>query len=362
LQHEAEQIWTALERHPIPFRRRLIELYPGSPNWALAFEVCEASLKSAPKNAEEALELAQLAVFIAERVPGEEGWRSRLLGYCWAYVANARRVGNDLDGAEETLARAWKLWREGDSSDPDFLPEWRLLSFEASLRRAQRRFSEALDLVRRARACQTDTSPRARVNLLLKEVSILSRMGEPERSLKVLADAAPLCEASGDRQMLLALRFNMADGFCELERFDEAAQLLPQVRELAFEQANELDLIRVNWLTARIAAGQGRMAEAVAGLEEVSEDFRAHNLPYNAALSSLDLAVLLLKTGRTVEVQRLATAMGWIFKAKGINREALMALSLFCKAARQEAATVELARKVRAELVEKGTRSVHPRD
>ena len=57
----------------------------------------------------------------------------------------------------------------------------------------------------------------------------------------------------------------------------------------------------------------------------------------------LALAVLWLNAGRTAEVKELAIALGWIFKAQGIDREALAALKLFCDAARQESATVELA-------------------
>jgi len=150
--------------------------------------------------------------------------------------------------------------------------------------------------------------------------------------------------------MLFALRFNMADDLCQLERFEEAAELLPQVRELALQQANELDLIRVGWLTARVAAGEGRTADAIAGLEQVTRDFTVRELPYNAALSSLDLSVLWLKAGRTAEVRELAVAMSWIFKARGIDREALAALRFFCDAARQERATVELARQVIVEF------------
>jgi transcriptional regulator with XRE-family HTH domain len=107
--HEAEQVWTALERHPVRFRRRLIELSPLSGSWALAVRVCEASLQAA----REALELAELALSIAERFQGEESWRSRLKGYCWAHVANARRIANDLAWAGEASARARELWREG---------------------------------------------------------------------------------------------------------------------------------------------------------------------------------------------------------------------------------------------------------
>ncbi|HSS79087.1 MAG TPA: hypothetical protein VLV54_20365, partial [Thermoanaerobaculia bacterium] len=74
------------------------------------------------------------------------------------------------------------------------------------------------------------------------------------------------------------------------------------------------------------------------------------DLPYEAALSSLDLAVIWLKAGRNAEVAQLAVGMKWIFEAKGIEREALAALRLFCEAAEREAATVELARRVIADL------------
>ncbi len=43
--------------------------------------------------------------------------------------------------------------------------------------------------------------------------------------------------------------------------------------------------------------------------------FMDRELPYDAALSSLDLAVLWLTAGHTEEVRKLAVAMGRIFKA-----------------------------------------------
>ena len=53
-------------------------------------------------------------------------------------------------------------------------------------------------------------------------------------------------------------------------------------------------------------------------------------------------------------VQRLAPPLERIFRSKGIRREALASLRLFCDAARRETATLELARKARAD-VERGT-------
>lgn len=111
---EAEEIWTRLEKHPVRFRRRLIELSPRSGSWALAVQACEASLKGLDGPADEALELAELALSIANRAPGEESWRSRLKSYCWVHVAKARRTADDLAGADEALARARELWQDGE--------------------------------------------------------------------------------------------------------------------------------------------------------------------------------------------------------------------------------------------------------
>jgi len=105
-----------------------------------------------------------------------------------------------------------------------------------------------------------------------------------------------------------------------------------------------------------VDAGQGRAEEAVAGLEQVRQKFADLEMPYDAALASLDLAALWLKAGRTTEVKELAIGMEAIFRAKKIDREALAALILFWEAAKREAATLELVRQVIAET-EKAKRS-----
>ena len=345
---EAEEAFQRLMALTRRERRGLIEAFPDYWTWALALCCCEGSIRKAAHRPEEALDLADLALSIAERVPGPESWRSRVMGYCWAHVANARRVSNDHAGADEAFVRAWDLWRAGADAE-GLLPEWRLFDLEASLRRAERRFPEALELLDRARSgCGGD--PLAAGRILLNKEHAFNQMGDVEAALATLMEAAPLVEASGDRRLLFALRFNMADDLFHLERYAEAAALLPQVRELAVQQGNELDLVRVIWLAARVDAGRGRTEEAIAGLEQVCRDFIARELAYDAALASLDLAALWLKAGLKAQVRGLAFAMSRIFKMKGIAREALASLTLFCDAARQESATAELARRVRTEI------------
>ena len=71
---------------------------------------------------------------------------------------------------------------------------------------------------------------------------------------------------------------------------------------------------------------------------------------YDAAMVSLDLALLYLQDGRTGEVRRVAEEMVTIFSAQDIHREATAALLLFQDAARREAVTAEMVREVAGAL------------
>jgi transcriptional regulator with XRE-family HTH domain len=130
---EAEQIWTNLRPFSKNRRRRVIDLMGvDSPNWALAERICESSREAAAVDPGEALELAELALSVAGSVEGEEGWRSRVAGYCWAHIGYARRAAAD-GGVREAFARAWALWQAGSDTDPRRrLDEERIVDLEKS--------------------------------------------------------------------------------------------------------------------------------------------------------------------------------------------------------------------------------------
>jgi tetratricopeptide (TPR) repeat protein len=205
------------------------------------------------------------------------------------------------------------------------------------------RFDHALNLLDRARAAAPD---EAHGRIPLKQASIYAMKDEPERALESLQEAGPRVEVHGDRRQLCVCRFNLARCLCDLERFGEAEALLPQVRELAEELGNKLDLVRLQWLEAKVFAGLGRTEEARQAYEEVRQAFADDKIAYDCALVSLELALPLLTEGRTAEVRALAEEMVWIFEAEGVPENALAALTVFCQAAKEETATVELARRV----------------
>jgi transcriptional regulator with XRE-family HTH domain len=128
-------LWERFEPCSPEERRYLIEHAPEYRDWTLVVQLCAESAKIAAHSAKEARELAELARRLAGLVPGGEAWRSLLLGYAEAFVANAVGVSGDLKAAEAGFLRARTLWQAGASPEPDLLPAGRLLDLEAWGRR-----------------------------------------------------------------------------------------------------------------------------------------------------------------------------------------------------------------------------------
>lgn len=349
----AASLWEALRALPPDRRWLAVETKRRHWTWALAERFCEESVRRAAHRADEALELARLGLRAAELAPEGEPWRSRLLGWAWAFLANARRVHGDLPGAEEGFLHSDRLLEAGALSDPDLLDGTRPLDLKASLRRYQGRFEEALALL--DQALNANGSQEARGRLLIKKANTLELMGDCERAIKALRRAELLLKDSQDDRLVLVVQHSLAHSLWQLGRYEEAEALLPEARRRAIGTGNELDLVRVLWVEGGVAAGLGRREQALAALGQVRRYFNAHRIAYDAALASLELAVLYLEEGRAGEVKRLAEEMYWIFKDQGVRQEASAALRLFYEAARKEEATAELVRR----LVEYLTKARH---
>lgn len=341
---EAARAWERLAPCTAAERSWLVERCAEFHSWALAELLCHESARLAAQDAAAALDLARLAVVVARLAPGGERWRRRLLGYARAFVANALRVAGNLPAAEAELNAAWNLWRAGAAGDPAaLLPEWRLLDLEASLRRDTRDFQAALAFLDRAAAA---APPSAVGRILLKRAFTLEQSGDVAAAVAVLRQAAPRVAAGDEPRLSWVLEFNLCVNLCHLRHFEAVEQQLPRLRQLALDLGNDLDLVRVVWLSARTAAGSGRRAEACGAFEQVRKEWVARNDAFGTAMVSLELAQLYLEEGRTAEVRDLAVAMAWVLAAEGLERETLAALRLFHDAARRQTATLDQARRV----------------
>jgi transcriptional regulator with XRE-family HTH domain len=130
---DGAELWGRLERFPVRDRTFLVDATQEFAHWALCERICLQSADLADEDARQSVGLAELAVRIAQRVPGEDSWRSRLKGFALAHLAFARSAGGEPGGAV-ALREALQLWDEGASGDPGLLDGTSLMIFEACLR------------------------------------------------------------------------------------------------------------------------------------------------------------------------------------------------------------------------------------
>jgi tetratricopeptide (TPR) repeat protein len=340
---QAEPLFERLKRRTEEQRWLLVNHVAAFRHRALVVLAAAESLRLAPNEPTKSLDWAKLALRIAELVPGAEEWRSRLKGYAGAVLSNALRVCNDLLAARESFVLARQLWEEGRAGDLGFLNEALLSWIEAALCRDEREFPAALERIEQALALDKGGF---KGKILLTKAAIHHALGEPEALTAAALEAVPLLDVECEPRLALIVREQLVEALVDLGRYGEAQQRMPEARALAERLGGELDLNRCLWLEAKIAAGLGELTEAQSRFEQARQAFDKPELIYDHALVSLDLSLVLLRQGETAQVRVIADEMYAIFRGQRVHREALAALAVFCEAARQEAATVELTQKV----------------
>jgi tetratricopeptide (TPR) repeat protein len=336
-------------------------------NWGLCQLLLRESLEAVFEDPIRAISLAELGLRITEYLVEEAydpEWVLDLQARAWACLGNGLRVLGELWSAESAFRRSEECLEASMTGNPHVRAE--VLDLKGSLRRAQRRLEEAEALASEALALYRESGDEYGVGVvLIKQAKILEERGEPERAIALLEESAliaapatpatpadnpgPPTDARKPR-LLLCARHNLAFLLTTAERYAEAVALLPEVHRLSEELGNPLDLIRLRWVEGRIALGTGDGQAAEAAFREVQGEFFERHMGYDAALVSLDLAVLYARAGRVDELKSLAVEIMSVFESCEVNREALAALLMFQHAAQEERLTADLARQLAAFL------------
>jgi tetratricopeptide (TPR) repeat protein len=185
---------------------------------------------------------------------------------------------------------------------------------------------------------------------LLQKVKLVKAEGDIDASIGLLREGLAEIEAAEQPRLHAYALQSLLASLTLAGRNEEAADLLPAVRDLFQGTAEPLDWLRLRWTEASIAQGLGRTAEAEAAYREVQETFLEMRKSYDAALVSLDLAALLAGQGRTEELKTLAAEILPVFESREIHREAMASLLLFQQACAEERATFELIQQIAAVL------------
>jgi tetratricopeptide (TPR) repeat protein len=250
------------------------------------------------------------------------------------------------------MADSW--WEAGAKDGEDALGYHPfLLDLKAPLRTAQRRFSEAIELLDTAAELFLNgehPDPHLAGRSMISKAGALIELGDLDSALLTLKKANGLIDPEREPRLQLCLHHNLVDNLSKAGHHQEAAALLPELKTLAQTHGTALDRLRLTWVEGRIATGLGHHDQARTLLATVRHHFLTEGNHYEAALATLDLVIPHLHQGDTLNVRHLADEMVTIFQAHDVPRESLAALLLFQQAARQDTATTDLARDVAASL------------
>lgn len=339
---EAPELWERLAGLSYEEQVRGVQEETELQTWGLCQLLLKKSREAGFEDPTTAVNLANLAVKISCRLGDvyHPDWVQDIRARALAHLGNAWRVLGELRSADDAFRFAESCLEQG-TGDPRLQAE--ILGLQSSLRRAQRRLDEALTLLDTALSLYKISGDAQGVGTsLLKKAKILEEKGSFGRAIALLIKRGAEFVAAPDPRLHAYARFNLLVLLTVAERYEEAERLLPEVRGLVGTLDEPLSLVRLHWTEANIASGLGRSAEAEAGFTEVQGAFVERGMAYDAALVSLDLALLYLRERRIPELKRLAAGMVKLFEAQGVQREAIGALYLFQRACEEERLTVKI--------------------
>ncbi|HYU34267.1 MAG TPA: tetratricopeptide repeat protein [Thermoanaerobaculia bacterium] len=351
---EAVDLLARLEAQPFEEQVRLAGEDESFQTWGLCQLLLRKSLEAVFDAPAKALDRADLAVRISHHLGRayHPEWVLDLRARSLAYLGNARRVLGELRSSESAFRRAEACLGRSQTGNPKIEAE--ILDLKSSLRLDQLRFPEAQDLSDRALQLYRKVNDSHGIGIsLIKRAKTFREMQKIEQAIQLLEEGTTEIDRFKEPRLFAYLRFNLLGCLALASRNQEALDMLPEVRALLRAHALPVDLVRLRWAEGSIAFGLGQIEEAEVAFREVQRAFLDRGMDYNAALVSLDLAVLLSQEGRTAELKRLAIELMAAFEAREIYREAAAALLLFQRACEEEQMTAELARQIAGMLRER---------
>lgn len=319
----------------------------GIPDGSLVEALIQLSHEARFRDPGEMLELAFLAEFASRHLDPERyspGQIADLRIRALAELANAWRVNEEFDKAEESFAQAALLY-DRRSGDP--LVMARVLDLLASLRRTQRRLAEAIDILDTVHGLYLECGELHLAGRALVSKGICTHYdGRPREAVRLLRKGISLLDPERDPQLLAHGQEALVHALVDAGKLREARRLLLESglrQKLAGEPAN---LLKLRWVEGKISAGLGQLAQAEATFEEVREGFLQRGMEYDAALLGMELMEVWLRQGKSAEVREMAEEVLDTFEELKVKREALRAVRFLESACRQELATPTLVQRV----------------
>jgi tetratricopeptide (TPR) repeat protein len=339
---QASELFAKLRDLPFDEQLSLIADDENFQIWGVCQLLLKESLEAAFEEPGRSINFAELGVKVAQTLGDayDPYWVLDLRARAYAYLGNAQRVLGELRSAETAFREAEALLARSMTGND--LVRAEVIYLKSSLRRAQRRFGESREMVEQALAIYREQDDSQGVgNTLLKKAKLLEELGETEGAIASLREAIGIAEPLS--RLDFYSRHNLVLCLALAGRYEEADQFLSELRETFAQGGRPLDLLRLRWTEAKVSLGQGRLREAEQSFRQVQKEFLAQGMGYDAALVSLDLAVLFAQEHRTEDLKRLAAEILQVFESRDVHREAVATLILFQSACDEERLNADLA-------------------
>jgi tetratricopeptide (TPR) repeat protein len=348
---QAGELWPRLAGSSYPDQIREIDADEEFHTWGLCQLLLQKSREATFSDPAKGVELANLAIRIVRHLGKayDPNWVMDLRARCLAYLGNARRVLGELRSADDAFVKAENCLARSTSGNFEVQAE--ILDLKSSLRRAQRRLGESLELIDQALSLYREAGEAHGIaKSLLQKAKILEEIGDLTGAIDLLHCFNQEVDTQHEEQLFTYGRFNLLCSLILAERYEEAEKLLPEIQNLLRGAAQPLDFVRLRWVEGNIHLGLGRRGPAEAAFWEVQREFLERRMGYDAALVSLDLARLYAQEGCTDDLKRLAAELMPIFESRDVHREAIVTLLMFQRACEEERLTVELVQQFAAHL------------
>jgi tetratricopeptide (TPR) repeat protein len=303
-----------------------LEGLPDVPSDLLGLPLYEALLERSwalrHDDPDQMVQLARSAVFLADRLSEDElGVQKTVDLRCraWVELANAYRVADELDQAEDALGWATECLMLGNQDD---LLMARFFDVLGSFYAARRRFdlvSTALDLVAFLYSRHGDEHLAGRA--LISKGIYVGYEGELQEALRLLQQGLALVNEDRDSGVVASALQAQARFLADSGSYKEARVALWSLRQRKLRMEGRISALKLQWLEGQINAGLEKFDRAERDLKQVKQGFEEAGLGYKAALAGLELGAVWLRQGRLAEAERMVSECAAVFISLQIRRE-----------------------------------------
>jgi tetratricopeptide (TPR) repeat protein len=281
------------------FEDRLARIHRAQRHFRSAFLaglLLEEARRHIPAEPTAVFELAETAHAILLRTP-ESPTADELSVRAAIYAGNALRAQGDLPAADERFAFARGIITARGVTDTLVCAEadW----FEGTLRKDQRRFQEAEDLLTRAITLYRLADDHASAIYPLTTLGLLYyKRQEYPKAVDTFRTALSQGAPETDPRLFCYLHHNLTLTLCDQGNYDAAAEGLRTGRVLYTACPDAYTQARLAWVEGKIALGFGHLESAEKAFLAVRGGFVAEGNGYDVAMVSRDLALVYAKQGR----------------------------------------------------------------